>query len=999
MKNIAKQKDVKNCKSGTHAIENGSSTKSLDGTSVNIEESKVDCQQKKGKNEDGLESRSDLTAKDPDEAGKTFTLQRNSDYSPKGIPKCVRSLDFDVFTVKENGNVPNDELDELCKEGKVEHGLKQDEVGGGDTAIGNEVLPNDDKILVEPGACLLKGGLNGATNPAFLPLEQQISERSGGSLENEKEKAKLAELRILDHNTLDNAKAKSNAAEPINLTGHRKQNVTLTKKIAQFEESTAGGKDEVEVREQMGREGNEDKASLAIAGKETEEQFLSPLPLLDAKDCLHSAAIFPEVPEKNVLNYNTGGLKAALHTDVGQNNSIEREFQSGINMSALGLRNDNEKVPVEVVNGIAEIGTIKSEAKSISGINRRFSKCKRNYSISEYESLDPETHECSCDCKGTSYGCLQCSCERGISQSTSESLLSADTGIDVDDASLTDWETFNQCLDIGSLAGDHCNCDKRKRISSTPVCRRASVACIRGDVTGKGSFQRQDVDGNNEGKRMVKSQSETFDLENLHLRTSSKVEAESREINGNVDHDFAVVSSQSATETNRATDQETPRFSDYTNNTQLGYIEESALIKLSATKNEKNGTMVTNYLNEGRTKISTDQGQAAIDESHQRKLKKYDRDTMALLRRMAKKAKSRNLKESGISKIKLFASEDNNDLHLKLLVLNFEGGEAYHNSSSKKDCQKRDLANAKTANLNSAIELIVSKGLKDFSNIVINCFNYCGNGRRVNISDCWFLKVPKILSAILIAIAERSEQLWPKTILASIILSNVYKYKTCQFSAIINWLLIQLKFIKSESRASAVPNARATLMLLCSLIQEPYFELSYLRQLAYVIARPRVLAQDEEVARREFLWTCLRIEIRSFAFSCKYAFKIFVSVQMLLTSLEDELKTAFEALDKHLVEYMHNENCLDFVSDVLMYLGLLKSEFQVNVTNDLKTCIKLLAHIARQEYFPLSGIMVLDAFLNKPNKVLKSAESQKAELDFVLHKRIKEGLNKSTELT
>jgi len=189
------------------------------------------------------------------------------------------------------------------------------------------------------------------------------------------------------------------------------------------------------------------------------------------------------------------------------------------------------------------------------------------------------------------------------------------------------------------------------------------------------------------------------------------------------------------------------------------------------------------------------------------------------------------------------------------------------------------------------------------------------------------------------------------------------------------------------------------LMLLCSLIQEPYFELSYLRLLAYVIARPRVLAQDEEVARREFLWTCLRIEIRSFAFSCKYAFKIFVSVQMLLTSLEDELKTAFEALDKHLVEYMHNENCLDFVSDVLMYLGLLKSEFQVNVTNDLKTCIKLLAHIARQEYFPLSGIMVLDAFLNKPNKVLKSAESQKAELDFVLHKRIKEGLNKSTELT
>ena len=993
--NISEHKDVKACKSGAHAVKNGSSKKDLDGISVKIEESKADCKQKKGKSEHGLESRSEQIAKDPGEEGRTFAHKINSDCSSKGLPKCVRSLDFEVLTARDNGNATNNELDKLCKEGKVGHGLKQDEAGEADTAIGNGVPSDDDKILLESRDCLLGGEFNRPTNAVLFPLKQNIRESSGGPLENENENGEVAELRILDPNTFDNAKGKSNSVEPKNLTGRQKQNSTSRENIALFEKSTTGGKDELEGREQMGREGKEDEVSLAIDGKETEEQFLSPLPLLDGNDCLHFAAIFCEVPEKNVFNYDIGGLKAALHTDIGKNDPTKRALQSGIETSALGLKKGVQRVPFEEENGIAENGAKKNEARSAAAINRRSSKCKHNFSISEYENLEPETQGRSCKCRGTSYGCLQCSCERSMSQSTSESLLSADTGIDVDDTGLTDWETFNQCLDFGSLTRDHCNCDRRKRMSSTPVGRRASVACVRGDVTGKASFQ---------GKKIVKSQSETFDLGNLHLRTSRRIEAEPREVNGNLDHDFVVASSSSAPETNKATYQEeSPRISDYTNTTtQLCYNKESALIKLSATDNEKNGTMVSNDLNEGRMTISTNQGQAAIDESCQRKLKvaKHERDTMALLQRMAKKAKCRSLKESRSYKIELFASKDNNDLHLRLFVLNFEDEEACHSSSSKSDCQKLDLVNAKIANLNSAMEFTISnKELEDSSCVAINCFNYCGNGKRVSIRDCWFMKIPKILAAILITIAERSEQLWLKATLVSLVLSNVCKYKTCPFSAIINWLLIQLKFIKSEFCVTTTPNARATLMLLSSLIGEPYFELSYLRQLAYVIARPRVLTQDEEVARKEFLCACLRIEIRSFAFSCKYAFKIFVSVQMLLASLEDELQTAFKALDRHLIEYMHDENCLDFVSDILVYLGLMKSEFPVNVTSDFKTCIQLLSHVASQEYFPLSGVMVMDAFLKKPNKLLKSAEPQKAELELVLQKRIKEGLNKSTEMT
>ena len=834
------------------------------------------------------------------------------------------------------------------KEERVEWKGIVNEDGKGSFVDRNKLVAISEVTSTESKLHVAEEDVSIPANIEALPKEQIAREWNAGTLEND------CKLEHFDKNVLTGENP-----------GHCLKDVVASNKDGNFKIRDLHQVED----ESFLRASSIEEETNGIA--EHGQELLPPLSIHCGEDCLNFAAIFREMPETDVCDCVTGSSKVSLHKSNLCSDASKQETLCDSQTCAveIGGKRDEKKIEKFLV----EDGDKRNELKKTENVNRRYSKCKLNFSTSESENCEHNFRDCSCSAEGSSYGCLKCSCERGISQSTSESIISADTGIDVDDVCFTDWDEFNQCLDVGSTAGEICACGRKQRFSSTPVGRKAPLDCSRRELTSKKSCQKRDVDENTEEEKLPMSHEATY----------------------NVDYDLIVPSSCEIRESDEISGEEDRKGNDTT------FSEQFVVdLDVQCTPNAFSSTD-KRVIKLVKTHDQSD-GQASFPNKHRQdgsehvlrrrsKVTEYGGDLIVLLRRMAKKAKH------GFD-IKVIANRNGSSLQLKLFVLNFENEEAFRSLNSKYDSQTYALANAKTATLSSALELSVNGQRSiDVRSTVINCVNLCGKGRKVNINECWFMKSPKILAMVLITIAEGSDPLGFKVELANALLSNVYSYATCPMSAIINWVLTKLGFIKCESHVDAVSNISATLILFSKLIAEPYFELKSIRQLAFLTARPRVHAENEEKARKEFLCTCLGIEIRNFAFSCKYAFKIFTSVQMLLCGLGDELRTAFETLDKFLIEYLHRENCLDFISDILMYLGLLKSEFRVNVTTDYKTCFQLLTHIVKQSYFPHNGVMIINAFIRKPNRLLDSVQSQKSELELVLLQRIKDSKNIEAE--
>ena len=745
------------------------------------------------------------------------------------------------------------------------------------------------------------------------------------------------------------------------------------------------------------------KETYEIVTKEDVELFLPPLLIFDSEESLQFAAIFREMP------------KADLHKSILQNANIDlnkgatltydiEEKSVVVGKSLMENQKDNTiffpSDKSEIVNIMPHDGADKHQSKKHENCIRQFSKSKKT-SVSEGESYEASFRGCSCYSEDVSYGCLKCSHDKGTSQSISESLISADTGIDVDDASLTDWEEFNQCLDVGSSTGELCTCNRIRRMSSTPISRKISHDCSGRDVTNKDSSRGQEIQKDIEN--LHGSQSIVMNFRSCSSRTRLNEIREKSAGSNHLKHDFDMP----------AKSEQKIEIENYDD--RRGQIEDTKAIcsdilmhENDASKNRngigskaKRGLIMTNRSdrNATSTDISVETGQIS-NENQTRYVSKgvlNEKSFLTLFRNMIKKKRKSKVEGGDGPEIKLTMNEDKTSFFIKVFVLGFENKNVFENSGEthKQRLRHNDGPSiAKTAKLNTAFEIIISKNDSKCNGVrVVHCLNFCGKGLNVDITNCWFMSNPRILAFISITIAESCIPETCKVKLANTILSTVHLHNTCSFSSIINWMLVKLGFIKSDSFEHTFTSAFASLILFDKLIKESYFELPFVRQLAFVIARPRTLTHKEEKARKEILRSCLNIEIKSFAFSCKYAFKIFVSVQLLLCNLEDGLKTAFESIDKLLVDYLHAENCLDFASDVLIYLGLLKSEFPVNVTNDVKTCLKLLMHIVKESYFPLNGVLIIDAFVRKPSKLLHAAEVEVNELEMILQKRIEKEMN------
>ncbi|XP_064179890.1 ran GTPase-activating protein 1b [Anguilla rostrata] len=78
----------------------------------------------------------------------------------------------------------------------------------------------------------------------------------------------------------------------------------------------------------------------------------------------------------------------------------------------------------------------------------------------------------------------------------------------------------------------------------------------------------------------------------------------------------------------------------------------------------------------------------------------------------------------------------------------------------------------------------------------------------------------------------------------------------------------------------------------------------------------------------------------------------------------------------------------DFISTLLMMLGLLKSEERVKTVAIVPGHMVALEHAVQQDYFPQDHIAALDDFVSRSNKALDSCASPRSELKSTVERRI-----------
>ncbi|XP_065058786.1 uncharacterized protein LOC135686472 isoform X2 [Rhopilema esculentum] len=732
--------------------------------------------------------------------------------------------------------------------------------------------------------------------------------------------------------------------------------------------------------------------------------FIPALPVVAGEEGLMFAAVVKQTNISEKISEKDEEQEKSFNALAGKSDLEFSTLQiDKVNFNQSQRNQKDKDVPYDQmgVRNIAKESVIASKYDSNACPNRKTSFAKETH-FSEY-------HQCQmCNCLGinddVAYGCLQCTYDRGLSQSTSESLLSADTGIDVDDVSLADWDDFSVGLEnVQSSFSKSNRCVSE--LTSTPTIRRKSsnqfsTQEVIGVCVKRISFKAEDGVWNREENIHCKIE----DSGSISKRMPSPVvlKAETRTAQQTpVNHnDVGSLESEQGIGQNGFSSSSITNFPSIdksqlenvlcNKDSQSSHLRDNACKKRLANTTMMVESSSSHFCELNRT---VEFSKGLIDDTNAKTSDHLfgvpDREdsSMNLSDKVSENSRTNdlisfnNIEEELINRFKkqisfkvyltggesnVICEEFNNDeiMGLKIFSINLKTGSEHY-------CESTNIEST-TANIlhiNSCIAIFRKK--KTTNDVRLICYNFQGEASRTKLHDCWLMKDAKAFALVFIKIAESSTPKRLQYILARKLIQQAILRKTCNINVVVNWILVFLGLIKSERPVDTSKELSKVLSLLCQVVMLPYFELRYTRQIAFTVARPHVMFIDHAESRTQFLITCINIEISSVSFSCKYPFKIFVAVHKYLSNLDDDLNVAIRTLDTHMADFLCHENSLDFVSDILIYLGLLKSEFPVNTTTDFKSCLPLLAHIVRQAYFPENGAFLLHAFIIKPNALLK----------------------------
>ncbi|XP_049602001.1 ran GTPase-activating protein 1 isoform X1 [Syngnathus scovelli] len=111
----------------------------------------------------------------------------------------------------------------------------------------------------------------------------------------------------------------------------------------------------------------------------------------------------------------------------------------------------------------------------------------------------------------------------------------------------------------------------------------------------------------------------------------------------------------------------------------------------------------------------------------------------------------------------------------------------------------------------------------------------------------------------------------------------------------------------------------------------------------------------------------------------------FLKIASVYKEDNSEVKSAvLESVDALLRKAFSSIQGYNFVSSLLVLLGLIKSEDKVKPVLVVSGHLQALEHAVRQDYFPKESVAVLEAFMSRNNKALESCGSSRYKLQSTL---------------
>ena len=218
---------------------------------------------------------------------------------------------------------------------------------------------------------------------------------------------------------------------------------------------------------------------------------------------------------------------------------------------------------------------------------------------------------------------------------------------------------------------------------------------------------------------------------------------------------------------------------------------------------------------------------------------------------------------------------------------------------------------------------------------------------------------------------------------AGIVMKQGLSHKHCNVVSLGTCILVRMGLLKGEYDADTILDLKGPLLALEYVFAEEYFP----RDLASIFASflckssPKLFGLEKlrlqaltSAVTREILPTSAQEAESDLGKSFKRICDI--------VALEEDWELLSKCLDALCLRAFVTFDCKVWSTgeSLLIYLGLLKSEFSVEIVRNLKCALKLVLRVVKKSYCPQELKQVFLCFLQKPNPALNSCCSEVDEI-------------------
>lgn len=208
----------------------------------------------------------------------------------------------------------------------------------------------------------------------------------------------------------------------------------------------------------------------------------------------------------------------------------------------------------------------------------------------------------------------------------------------------------------------------------------------------------------------------------------------------------------------------------------------------------------------------------------------------------------------------------------------------------------------------------------------------------------------------------------------------IHDKQYCNFVSVITYLLSFMDVIKSEYKGVQNVNIEQLLIYLTDLITESKMKAEHINFFAYFLSRPNTSLTAYHRLRVRFLHACFKEETAQIKHlgMLDYLTTSFIKISEYFIQVDNQL--ASELTEEYLIPYTLQPYYAGLINNILKYMGLLKTEKDIPIADDVTSSLVLLKIILNRLNFPKDDIATLRSLLKKDDIKFQFCKREQQEL-------------------